>query len=64
MAVTRICVARISSGVPVGAQIAWLSSKSSGCPFEVTRVADVMNWAVTHGPFPLGGGGNVHPATT
>jgi hypothetical protein len=64
MAVTRVCVARISSGVPVGVQIAWLSSSNSGWPFDVTRVADVMNWAVTHGPFAPGGGGSVQPATT
>jgi hypothetical protein len=31
------------SGVPVGAQIAWLSSNNSGCPFEVMRVAAVTN---------------------
>jgi hypothetical protein len=29
----------------------------------MTRVALVMNWAVTHGPLPAVGGGIVHPAT-
>ena len=49
-------------GVAVGVQIAWLSSNRSGCPFEVTLVAAEMNCAVKHGPFPVGGGGNVQPA--
>jgi hypothetical protein len=52
------------SGVPVGTQTAWLSSNSSGWPFESTRVAELTNWAVTHGPLPLGGGGIAQPATT
>jgi hypothetical protein len=52
------------SGVPVGAQIAWLSSNSSGWPFEVMRTAELTNCAVTHGPLPLGGGGMAQPATT
>jgi hypothetical protein len=64
MAVTRVCVTRIIKGVPVGAQIAWLSSKSNGWPFEVTRVAEVTNCAVMHGPFAAGGVGRVQPATT
>src|SRR5216684_128193 len=63
MAVTRVCVTAIVSGVPVGAQMAWLSSSNSGWPFEVTRVAAVTHWAVTHGPFPAVGGGMAHPAT-
>src|SRR3954469_6766694 len=49
IAVTRVWVARISSGVPFGAQTAWLSSKINGWPFEVTRVAAVTHWAVTQG---------------
>jgi hypothetical protein len=53
-----------SKGVPVGTQIAWLSSRSNGWPFENTRVAHVTNCAVTHGPFAAGGGGNAQPATT
>jgi hypothetical protein len=55
MPVTRVCVTVISSGVPVGAQIAWLSNSSSGCPFDVTRTAPVIHCAVTHGPLPPGG---------
>ena len=52
------------SGVPVGAQMAWLSSSSTGCPFDVTRVAAVTHCAVTHGPLAAGGGGSAQPATT
>jgi hypothetical protein len=52
------------SGVPVGAQTAWLSNSRSGCPSAVTRVAAVTHCAVTHGPLPLGGGGIAQPATT
>jgi hypothetical protein len=51
-------------GVPVGMQIAWLSNSSSGKPLDVTRTEPIMNCAVTHGPFPAGGGGMAHPATT
>jgi hypothetical protein len=51
-------------GVPVGTHTAWLSSNSSGWPFEVTRVEPVTNWAVTQGPFAAGGGGNEQPAMT
>ena len=29
------------SGVPVGAQIAWLSNNNKGWPFDVMRVAAV-----------------------
>jgi hypothetical protein len=57
------CVTNISSGVPVGAQMAWLSSKSKGCPFEVSRVAAVIHCAVTQGPLAPGGGGSVQPTT-
>jgi hypothetical protein len=53
----------ITSGVPVGAQIAWLLCTTSGCPFESTRVVPVTHCAVTHGPLAAGGGGNAHPAT-
>jgi hypothetical protein len=51
------------SGVPVGAQTAWLSINNSGWPLLVTRTADVTYCAVTQGPFAVGGGGSVHPAT-
>jgi hypothetical protein len=64
MALARIWLATMSSGVPVGAQIAWLSKQSNGWPFEVTRVAAVTNCAVTQGPFAAGGGGSAQPATT
>src|SRR5829696_5102822 len=60
----RTCVARVSNGVPVGAQMAWLSSKSSGTPLDKTRVAEVTHCAVTQGPLAAGGGGSVQPATT
>jgi hypothetical protein len=63
VAVTRVCVTVIISGVPVGTQSAWLSSNNKGCPFDVTRNADVMNCALTHGPLAAGGGGNAQPAT-
>jgi hypothetical protein len=53
----------MSSGAPVGAQIAWLSSNNRGCPFELTRVAAVTNCAVTQGPFAAGGGGSAQPTT-
>jgi len=62
--VTRVCVATINSGVPVGTQMAWLSRRRRGCPLEVTRVAAVVHCAVTHGPLPALGGGMAHPATT
>jgi hypothetical protein len=64
MALTRVCVTMVSSGVPVGAQIAWLSKSNNGCPFDVTRVAAVTYCAVTQGPFAASGGGKVHPAIT
>jgi hypothetical protein len=63
IAVTRVCVVTINSGVPFGAQRAWLSRSSTGCPFDVTRVAAVVHVAVTHGdgaPLTL----NAQPATT
>jgi hypothetical protein len=43
--------------------MAWLSSSGKGWPFDVMRVAAVVHWAVTQGPLPFGGGGNVQPAT-
>src|SRR5262249_22242743 len=64
IAIARVCVTVMISGVPVGAQIAWLSSSSSGWAFEVTRVAAVIHCALTHGPFPATGGGKAQPATT
>ena len=50
------------SGVPFGAQIAWLSNNNTGIPPTKTRVAAVTHWPVTHGtgdPETLNG----HPAT-
>src|SRR5258706_7612237 len=64
MAEARTCVPAIISGVPLGAQIAWLLCTSSGCPFESTRVVPASHWAVTHGPLAAGGGGRAQPATT
>lgn len=53
------------TGVPLGAQIAWLLCTSKGCPLERTRSVPVggSGWAVTHGPLAAGGGGNVQPTT-
>jgi hypothetical protein len=62
--VTRVCVETIIRGVPVGAQIAWLSNSNNGCPLEVIRVAEVIHCAVTHGPLPAIGGGIAQPAMT
>jgi hypothetical protein len=64
MAVARVCVTVINSGVPLGAQIAWLLSTTNGCPLEKTRVEPTNHCAVTHGPFAAGGGGSAQPATT
>jgi hypothetical protein len=64
MALTRGCVTMINSGVPVGAQIAWLLCTSNGCPLESTRVVPLNHCAVTQGPLAAGGGGNAQPATT
>jgi hypothetical protein len=61
VAVTRFWVARISSGVPVGTQVAWLSNSSTGWPIEVTRAANVVNCAVAHGGAPLLIDGKVQP---
>ena len=60
---TRICATTGISGVPLGAQIAWLSISTNGCPLLVTRVAAMIHWAVMHGtgpPLRLNG----QPATT
>ncbi len=51
-----------ASGVPVGAQIAWLSSSTAGWPATKTRVAATTHCAVTHGPLPAGGT-KAQPAT-
>jgi hypothetical protein len=64
MANTFVWVANIKRGVPVGAQIDWLSNSRSGCPFEKTRVAPTNHCAVTQGPLPAMGGGMAQPATT
>jgi len=53
--VTRVCVAKINSGVPVGAQIAWLLNTTSGCPFDSTRVDPTIHCAVRQGPLAAGG---------
>src|SRR5947207_1057973 len=62
--VTRGCVTATISGVPVGAQIAWLSNSRTGWPRAITRVAEETNCAVTQGPLPALGGGIAQPATT
>jgi hypothetical protein len=59
---TRTWVTAMISGVPVGAQIAWLSRRTTGTPPAVTRVAAVTHCAVTQGPLPPGGT-KAHPAT-
>jgi hypothetical protein len=64
MAVTRVWVTAMMSGVPVGAQIAWLLCTSNGCPLDVTRVVPITHCAVTQGPLAAGGGGSAQPATT
>ena len=58
---TLVWETAIIRGVPLGAQIAWLSNNNTGIPFENTRVAPVIQVAVTHGtgePETLNG----HPA--
>jgi hypothetical protein len=64
MALTRGWVTRMSSGVPVGAQMDVLLCTTNGCPFESTLVVPLSHCPVTQGPFAPGGGGNVQPATT
>jgi hypothetical protein len=61
--ITRGCVTAIINGVPFGAHIAWLSMSNTGMPKDLTRIAPVTHWAVTHGtgdPDTLNG----QPATT
>jgi hypothetical protein len=60
---TRVWVTIMFRGVPVGAQIAWLSCKSTGWPMTFTRIEAVSHWAVTQGPLATEGGGSVQPAT-
>jgi hypothetical protein len=50
---TRIWVATILSGVPVGAQIAWLSCSKTGTLPALTRVAALTHWAVAQGGLPV-----------
>lgn len=54
MPVTLVCVTVIINGVPFGTHIAWLSSNSTGIPFDITLVAPVIQLAVTHGMGPPG----------
>src|SRR5579871_4929129 len=54
----------MSSGVPLGAQMAWLLSTTSGCPLDVTRVEPTSHCPLTQGPLAAGGGGRAQPATT
>jgi len=61
MPVTRVWAPLIKRGVPVGTQVAWLSISKIGAPSEVTRVAKLMNCAVTQGP--PARGDKAHPAT-
>jgi hypothetical protein len=61
--ITRVWAATGISGVPFGAQTAWLSISTTGWPFDITRVAATTHVAVTQGTGPpetLNG----HPATT
>jgi hypothetical protein len=62
--VTLVCVTVIISGVPLGIQMAWLSSSSTGMPVEVMRVAPVTHWAVTQGNGLPAGVRKGQPATT
>jgi hypothetical protein len=52
-----------AKGVPVGTQPAWLSASSRAWPLDVSLVDAVDQVALTHVPFPLGGGGKGQPAT-
>lgn len=63
IAVTRVWVVTIISGVPLGVQTAILLCTKSGCPFDITRVVPVVHCAVTQGPLATVGGGSVQPAT-
>jgi hypothetical protein len=51
----------MTSGVPVGRQVAMLSISTSGWPFEVTRTAAVVHCAVAQGGAPELIAGNVQP---
>lgn len=51
-------------GVPVGAQSDALALTKTGAPIARTRVAGVVNWPMTQGPLPAGGGGKAQPAIT
>ena len=62
MAVTRVCPGVMTSGTPFGTVVARLSTSSRNCPRDVTRVAAVVNCAVTHGGPPDEIAGNVQPA--
>jgi len=55
IALTRICFAVTSNGLPVGAQTESLSASTSGDPPARTRVEAVMKRPLTQGP---GGGGS------
>lgn len=65
IAVARICVTAMISGVPVGVQIAWLLCTTSGWPFDNTLTDPLggIQVAFTHGPLATAGGGNAQPAT-
>src|SRR5260370_37275376 len=64
IAVARVCVAAMMSGVPVGAPTAMLLRITNGWPLDVTRTEPTVHCPVTQGPFAAGGGGNAQPATT
>ena len=53
------------NGVPLGVQMAWLLTTTSGWPLESTRVVPEtgIHVAFTHGPLAAVGGGKVQPAT-
>src|SRR5215469_5050698 len=63
VAMTRVCAATGTSGVPVGTQVETPAIVTTGCPCESTRAAPTIHCAVTHGPFPVGAT-KAHPATT
>jgi hypothetical protein len=46
---TLVWVAVMVTGVPFGAQTAWLSWSRTGAPRERTRVAPLTHCATTHG---------------
>ena len=53
----------MTSGVPVGVQVDVLDTTTSACPSDFTRCVPEVHLPVAQGPFPLLGGGMVHPAT-